>query len=117
MNLPRLQAIRFADDVILYARSRAEAEEMLSLFAIELRSMGLQLNMKKTKILTNDISRDDHDCISYANICDDFVEILRSSDCHRVLGKDVNLTQHRAHIEIAHALRLGWASLTNTVKH
>ena len=110
VNLPRLQATRFADDVILYARSRAEAEEMLSLFAIELTSMGLQLNMKKTKILTNDISRDDHDCISYANICDDFVEVLRSSDCHRILGKDTNLTQNRAQIEVAHRLRLGWAS-------
>ena len=110
VNLPRLQATRFADDVILYARSRDEVQEMLSLFQIELARMGLQLNMKKTKILTNDTSRVDHDSISFVNIGDDFIEILRSSDCHRVLGKDVNLTQNRAQIEIAHRLRLAWAS-------
>ena len=116
VNLPRLQATRFADDVILYARSRDEAQEMLSLFQIELASMGLQLNMKKTKMLTNDISRVDHDCISFVNIGDDFVELFCSSDCHRVLGKDVNLTQNRAQIEIAHRLRLAWASFYNHSK-
>ena len=31
VNLPRLQATRFADDVIIYARSRDEAKEILSL--------------------------------------------------------------------------------------
>ena len=92
VNLPRLQATRFADDVILYARPRDEAEEMLLLFQIELASMRLQLNMKKANILTNDISRIDHDSISFVNIGDDFVEIFRSVHCHRVLGKDVNLT-------------------------
>ena len=110
VNLPHLQAIRFTDGVILYARSRNEAEEMLSLFKIELPSMGLQLNMKKTKILTNDISRIDNGYMSSVNIGDDFVEILRSSDCYRVLVKDVNLTQDRAKIEITHRLRLAWAS-------
>ena len=97
MNLPRLQVARFADDVIFYIRSRDEAKEMLSWFQIELASMGSQFYMtNKKNNLTNDILRIDHDCISFVNIGDDFVEILRSSDCHSVLGKDVNLTQNRA---------------------
>ena len=43
--------------------------------------------MKNTKILNNDIVRIDDDY--------DFVKIIFSSDCHRVLAKDMNLAQNR----------------------
>ena len=70
----------------------------------------IAIEYEEDKDFANDILRIDHDCITFVNIGDGFAEIFRSSVCHRVLRKDVKLTQNRAQIEIAHRLRLAWAS-------
>ena len=43
--------IRYSDDIILYAKSLNELEEMTQKFGDELRKIGLHLNAKKTKII------------------------------------------------------------------
>ena len=78
VHLRRLQAISFADVEVLYSRSRDEAREMLSRFLNKIASMHMQVHMKKTTILTSVISRIHHDRMTFANIGDDFVEIMRS---------------------------------------
>ena len=43
---------RYADDVLLYAKSIHEISEMLRLLPSELATIGLQMHADKTKILT-----------------------------------------------------------------
>ena len=96
--------------MLLYARSCDEAERMLELLQIELEKMGLELNWSKTKILANDISNSNHEDVFFTQIGDNFVEILRSNDCYRILGRDDKLTQQRAQFEIDHRLKLAWSA-------
>ena len=48
----RLTNIRYADDVMLYAKSLEELHDMLSMLIEELQKIGLRLNSDKTKIFT-----------------------------------------------------------------
>ena len=63
----------------------------------------------QTKILTNDVSRPEHDSINFVQIGEDFIEILRSSDHHRILGRRMNLIQQRAKIEVANQFQAFFA--------
>ena len=51
--------IRYADDIMLYAKSLNELEVMTTKLVYELRKIGLHLNVKKTKILRCNPSEDD----------------------------------------------------------
>ena len=51
-NAERLTNIRYADDVMLYAKSLEELHAMLTMLMEELAKIGLHLNGNKTKILT-----------------------------------------------------------------
>ena len=53
----RLTNVRFADDLIIYAHTAKELGNALSMLADELRSVGLDLNPKKTKVFTNDATK------------------------------------------------------------
>ena len=55
-DISRLTNIRFADDLLLFGKSMEEAISMLELLVIRLRSYGLELNTKKTKMLSSDIT-------------------------------------------------------------
>ena len=116
-TLPRLQSTRSADDLLLFARSCEEAEQMLELLQAELAKMGLELNWSKTKRLTKYISRPNHNDISFTSIGEHLVQILRSCDSHRILGRDVNLTQQRAQIEVDHRLKVAWGNFTKIAAH
>ncbi|KAJ4446733.1 hypothetical protein ANN_13430 [Periplaneta americana] len=50
----KLTNLRFADDVVLFARSRKRLEEMLNELCEESMAVGLKINTSKTKVLTND---------------------------------------------------------------
>ena len=52
--MPRLTNTRYADDILLYARSLPELKEMTEILIPELNAVGLHLNSKKTKILHNE---------------------------------------------------------------
>ena len=52
----RLTNIRFADDILLSAKSSGELEEMLGMLGDEFASVGLELHESKTKIITIDLS-------------------------------------------------------------
>ena len=56
---PRLTNIRYADDILMFAQSRSEAVSMLESLAGVLRQYGLELNAKKTKVLTTEATQDE----------------------------------------------------------
>ena len=50
-----LTNVKYGDDILLFAKSREELQNMIVLLVEELRKIGLELNASKTKILTNQI--------------------------------------------------------------
>ena len=58
-GLPRFINIRCIDDMILYAKSLNELENMTEKLVDELRKINLYLNATKTKILRCNLSEDD----------------------------------------------------------
>ena len=81
----RLTNTRYADDILLYAKSLTELEHMSELLISELREVGLHLNAKKSKILHTQFDKDsDKD---FVDIDADFIKILHNTDYHRYLGR------------------------------
>lgn len=54
INGTRLTNLRFADDIVLFAHTAAEITAMLNELQNLCRKVGLLINLKKTKIMTND---------------------------------------------------------------
>ena len=51
-SVSRLTDTRYADDVLLYAKSLEELQRMTDLLIVELKKVGLELNAEKNKKLT-----------------------------------------------------------------
>ena len=102
----KITNIRYADDLMLYARSLQDLKDMTELLITELGAMGLQLNASKTKILTTASgSRPMH-----VELAGDSVEILSGRSKHKYLGKTlVGDLRHRAEVELGHRLQVTWA--------
>ena len=67
----RLTNIRFADDLMLYAKTLHELVEMLELLVLDLSSIEIHLNVSKTNILTNT----------------NFIDILKGEEQHKYWGR------------------------------
>lgn len=108
-NSPRFTNIRYADDVLVAAKSLEELSEMMETLVDELQRIGLQMNASKSKILTNDESNS----IAFVDIANNLVEILNSdSDAHRYLGRQLRLShESRIQVEINNRCKLAWYSL------
>ena len=104
-GLPRLTNIRYADDMILYAKSLIELESMTEKLLEELRKIGLRLNAKKTQILRCNPSEDDWS-LNFTEISGEFVKILDDDESHRYLGKQLSISPSlRTHIEFSNRKR------------
>ena len=51
---PNLLDLRFADDILIFARSRHELGQLIDSLMIHLEQVGLLLNPEKTVVLTNE---------------------------------------------------------------
>ena len=78
-----LTNVRYADDLIIHAKSEAELVLMLETLIQELSLVGLNLNSTKTKILSTENSQ----CSNFVEVKGDMVEILHGTDQHKYLGK------------------------------
>ena len=98
-GIPRLSNTRYADDILLYAKSLDELREMAESLIFELRQVGLKLNASKTKILHTNI--EDEDCdLDFCQIDDEFVRVLKPDEKHRYLGRQLSCSaSQRADIE------------------
>ena len=57
VNGVQLNNLRFADDIILFAKSESELGKLLEVLNVEGKKDGTKLNKKKTKIMCNEIAR------------------------------------------------------------
>ena len=83
----RLTNTRYADDIMLYAKSLPELTSMLDLLTEELAKVGLHLNVKKTKLLTNDARWPHHDTPCFVETDGGMLEVLPNTSAHKYLGR------------------------------
>ena len=97
----RLTNIRYADDLMIYARSCSELCDMMEKLMAELAEVGLSPNTDKTKIMTT--------MPLYVDVADGMVEVLTGSTVHKYLGRHIpGDLKTRGEVEFAHRLAAAW---------
>ena len=80
-----LTNVRYADDLMLYARSDSDLPSMAECLVEELAAVGLNLNTSKTKILTTESLK----APMFLAIGGDRIEVLHGEQNHDYLGKKI----------------------------
>ena len=102
-----LTNLRFADDVILFAKSQKQITTMLSDIQREAMRTGLELHPDKTKILHNQRNRKTRQQPETVRINDSHIEILPHTAHQKYLGRKFTFDQtHSA--EIDNRIASGW---------
>ena len=100
-NGHRLTNCRYADDIMVYAKTLPELIHMIEMLFEELQKVGLAPNQSKTKILSTKI--DDEQLPRAVQIHDYVIEILDKHDTHKYLGRKINVHLHpHSQIEVNH---------------
>ena len=104
-----LTNIRFADDLLLFAKSSEEAVAMLNRLIITLRSFGLELNAKKTKFLSTTVQANDTETV-WIDTVGGPVELIAAGRSHKYLGRtwSGNL-RDRGQAAVDHRISCSWA--------
>ena len=105
-NEESLTNLRFADDILLTARSLPQIKQMLADVAEECESVGLALHPEKTKIQHNDIGYGSR--VRQAKVKGLEVEVLAPDDHTIYLGKALNLVDMHD-VELKHRIRKAWS--------
>ena len=100
----RLTNSRYADDMMLFAKSLAELEEMLLLLKEELAKIGLDMHESKSKIMTS-FNEDDLDFVDIDGL---MMEILPYDKAHKYLGRMISCANSRANFEISNRIKVAW---------
>ena len=100
----RLSNLRYADDIMLFAKSSIELAKMTEWLVEELARIGLHLNSSKTKILcTVD------DSIDFLDVGDTLVEVLSGDSCHKYLGRQLpGYLPNRGYKACGQRIQAGW---------
>ena len=115
-GLQRLTNIRYADDILLYAKSLDELLSMTEKLTAELKKIGLTLNTEKTKILRCN-PEPDKAAIGFAELDDDFVMVLDDNESHRYLGKKLSISgTNRNLIEFKSRKQIAWMAFGKHIK-
>ena len=89
---------------MLFAKTEEELIEMVELLVEAFRTVGLELNAAKSKILTN--APIDH---SYVDVTENFVEIIDAGSYHKYLGRHISGEFiFREMTEINHRIQVAW---------
>ena len=87
----RITNTRYADDILLYAKSLPEFQSMAELLIEELSHVGLQLNASKSKIFRSTYQDGDYN-LDFVDVAGEMVEVLQSNQWHRYLGRRLCLS-------------------------
>ena len=102
----RLTNLRFADDILLIARTLPQIKQMLTDMEEECKKVGLNLHPEKTKILHNNIGYGRHVTKTTAGGME--IEVLGSSASTMYLGRLLSLIEPHD-VELQHRLNKAWA--------
>ena len=100
-----LTNIRYADDLLVFAKSSAELAWMTETLQEELAKVGLHLNASKSKVLTLEGCHGPR----FWDISGEFVEVLGPADYHKYLGRKLSgNVKERSKVELAHRTQMAW---------
>jgi len=107
-SMERLTNIRFADDILLFGKSLEEAIDMIERLVRKLREYGLELNIKKTKMMATTTYLEDTTLIDTQV---GFIELLGGNVRHKYLGREWpgNLI-FRSETALSHRISCAWAA-------
>ena len=103
-----LTNMRFADDVMLFATSKGQIQNMMCEFKEATEKVGLTIHPNKTKILSNESSMNS-DTKRYMKIGDMDIEILAKSESVKYLGQRISFYQQET-LEIKSRIRAAWTT-------
>ena len=105
-QLERLTNTRYADDILLYAKSLPELREMLELLHDEFSAVGLEIHETKTKILSSSAPSGTNSLVVRGMS----LEILRPEMPHRYLGRRLcACSSSRTSTEVNNRISAAWA--------
>ena len=100
-----LTNIRFADDILLMAKSKEELSEMMAWLVDELFEIGLEVNKAKTKLLTTECNYFKEGTSAAVCIRNQYYHVLGNHEWHKYLGKYLCFGSfHRHDIEVQHQI-------------
>ena len=100
-----LTNVRYADDLMLYAKHCDELVFMMELLIEELSAVGLHLNTSKTKILTTTALADR----MFLDVGGDMIEVVHGQETHKYLGKKLpGDLSARATVDVKHRIYIAW---------
>ena len=104
-----LTNLRFVDDVLLFASSKEQRQNMLCEVKRITEKVGLRIHPEKTKILSNQSNQSSDtkkeiEVVEYIK-----VEILTRGECVRYLGQTITFLQQET-TEIRNRIRAAWAT-------
>ena len=100
-----LTNVRYADDLMLYARSDTDLASMVECLVEELAAVGLTFNTSKTKILTTESLKGP----MFLAIGGDRIEVLHGEQNHKYLGKKLSGDpRKRAMVDTQHRSQIAW---------
>ena len=108
----RLTNLRFADDILLIARSRNHLSQMLRDLNSSVSHFGLKLHPEKTKVLTNAVKQTGRGRDHSMTAGDLTVEILPLEATVKYLGRHITFDKPMQS-EIAHRVRCAWAKFSS----
>ena len=91
-----LTNFKFADDVMLFATSKGQIQNMMCEFKDATEKVGLRIHPDKTKILGNESSMNS-DTKRYIKIGDMSIEILAKNESAKHLGQRISFYQQERH--------------------
>lgn len=97
-----LHNLRFADDIVLFAKDKQELIRMLEELQDEAAKVGLHMNYTKTEFVTN--TPDTDETISIHG------NIIKKTQTYTYLGQAITLGKQNQEMEIDRRIRLGWAA-------
>ena len=103
---PYITNLRYADDILLTARSLPQVKQMLADLCLAAQKVGLKLHPEKTKIQHNNIG---YGSSATRAVCGNItVDILTRSDFTMYLGRAINLTDMDDE-ELKHRVAKAWS--------
>ena len=101
-TMPSLLDLRFADDILLFARTAAEAMALLDDLVRKLQKIGLQLNATKTIVLTSEVQPPSSLHTKNGIV----LRVLKQEEAHKWLGCMISAAGSRnTHLDLQHHLQ------------
>ena len=101
-----LTNLRFADDIVIIARTLPQIKQMIADVAAASAKTGLKLHPEKTKIQHNNIGYGSR--VRSANVSDMHIQVLSSKESAMYLGRLLSLTDTHD-VELDYRIKKGWA--------